>query len=159
MMEFMREGGYMMWVILAASLLILGLAAWAAVRTARLSGPNAVVETAIDAVLFWGVWVVVIGLLGTFLGIYQAAGVLEQFGEASPELIWGGIKVSLTTTVFGLLVFSVAALLWMGLRTRYRRAVGALGAVRVPPIAWRSSRSSSSTSTSMGSGGGRPNDD
>lgn len=129
MMEFMREGGFMMWVILAASLLILGLAAWAAVRTAKLSGPNVVVETAIDAVLFWGVWVVVIGLLGTFLGIYQAAGVLEMIGgAASPGLIWGGIKVSLTTTVFGLLVFSVAALLWMGLRTRYRRAVGALGA-------------------------------
>ena len=128
MMEFMHEGGYMMWVILAASLLILGLAAWAAVRTATLSGPNAMVETAIDAVLFWGVWVVVIGLLGTFVGIYQAAGALAMIGgAASAELVWGGIKVSLTTTVFGLLVFSVAALLWMGLRTRYRRVAGALG--------------------------------
>ncbi len=129
MMEFMREGGYMMWVILAASMLILGLAVWAAVRTTKLSGPNAVVETAIDAVLFWGVWVVVIGLLGTFVGIYQAAGVLEMVGgDASAGLIWGGIKVALTTTVFGLLVFSVAALLWMGLRTRYRRVVEVLGA-------------------------------
>lgn len=128
MMELMREGGYMMWVILAVSLLILGLATWAGARTAKLPGPNAMVETAIDAVLFWGVWVVVIGLLGTFLGIYQAAGVLAQFGDASPELIWGGIKVALTTTVFGLLVFSIAALLWMGLRTRYRRVVGELGA-------------------------------
>lgn len=133
MMELMYQGGYMMWVILAASLLILGLATWAGVRTAKLSGPNAVVETAIDAVLFWGVWVVVIGLLGTFVGIYQAASALEliggaQAGPASASLIWGGIKVALTTTVFGLLVFSVAALLWMGLRTRYRRVVGELGA-------------------------------
>jgi biopolymer transport protein ExbB/TolQ len=128
MMEIMREGGYMMWVILAASLLILGLSVWATVRTAKLSGPNAVLETAIDAVLFWGVWVVVIGLLGTFLGIYQAAGALEMIGgAASATLIWGGIKVSLTTTVFGLLVFSVAALLWMGLRARYRRVAGTLG--------------------------------
>lgn len=128
MMELMYQGGYMMWVILAATLLILSLAAWAGVRTAKLSGPNAVVETAIDAVLFWGVWVVVIGLLGTFVGIYQAAGVLETVGgAASAGLIWGGIKVSLTTTVFGLLVFSVAALLWMGLRTRYRRVAGTLG--------------------------------
>lgn len=129
MMDLIYQGGYMMWVILAASLLILGLAIWAGVRTAKLSGPNAMVETAIDAVLFWGVWVVVIGLLGTFVGIYQAASVLETVdGAASASLIWGGIKVALTTTVFGLLVFSVAALLWMGLRTRYRRAVGALGA-------------------------------
>ncbi|HSM08087.1 MAG TPA: MotA/TolQ/ExbB proton channel family protein, partial [Gemmatimonadota bacterium] len=68
----------------------------------------------IDAVLFWGVWVVVIGLLGTFVGIYQAAGALEMVGgAASASLIWGGIKVALTTTLFGLLVFSVAALLWM----------------------------------------------
>lgn len=129
MMELMNQGGYMMWVILAATLLILGLAVWAGVRTTRLSGPNAMVETAIDAVLFWGVWVVVIGLLGTFVGIYQAAGALEMVGgAASAGLIWGGIKVALTTTVFGLLVFSVAALLWMGLRTRYRRVAGALGA-------------------------------
>lgn len=129
MMDLMYQGGFMMWVILAATLLILGLAVWAGVRTAKLSGPNAMVETAIDAVLFWGVWVVVIGLLGTFVGIYQAASVLATVdGAASASLIWGGIKVALTTTVFGLLVFSVAALLWMGLRTRYRRAVGALGA-------------------------------
>jgi biopolymer transport protein ExbB/TolQ len=129
MMELMYQGGYMMWVILAASLLILGLATWAGVRTAKLSGPNAMVETAIDAVLFWGVWVVVIGLLGTFVGIYQAASVLETVGgPANASLIWGGIKVALTTTVFGLLVFSVAALLWIGLRTRYRRVASALSA-------------------------------
>src|SRR5690606_21547170 len=103
MMELMREGGYMMWLILAHGLLILGLGAWAGVRTGRVARRNVVVETAIDAILFWGVWAAVIGLLGTFVGIYQAAGVLEQFGGASAELIWGGIRVALTTTVFGLL--------------------------------------------------------
>lgn len=129
MMTFMQQGGYVMWLILAVGLLILGLAVWTGGRTSRLPSPDAVVEARIDAILFWGVWVVVIGLLGTFVGIYQAAGVIEQAGGASTSLIWGGIRLSLTTTVFGLLVFSIAALLWMGLRARYRRAVGLTAAM------------------------------
>lgn len=45
--------------------------------------------------------------------------------EVSAALVWGGIRVALTTTLFGLLVFATAALAWMGLRTRYRRSLAA----------------------------------
>jgi hypothetical protein len=123
MMQFMWQGGTLMWPILAAAVLALALFVWATVRTGHLSGPNALVEAGIDAILFWGVWAAVVGLLGTFFGIYQAAGAIEGAGAINPAIIWGGIKVALTTTVFGLLVFVVAALLWMGLRVRYRRRV------------------------------------
>lgn len=125
MMEFFRQGGLFMWPILVISIVIGVLAVWAFVRTRDLDGPDAVVETGIDAVLFWGVWVVVVGLLGTFTGIYLAAGVIEQAAAVSPAVIWSGIRVALTTTLFGLFVFCVAALMWLGLRVSYRRRVAA----------------------------------
>jgi hypothetical protein len=125
MMEFFKQGGFFMWPILFIAIAIGVLAVWAFVRTRDLDGPDAVVETGIDAVLFWGVWVVVVGLLGTFTGIYLAAGVIEQAAAVSPAVIWSGIRVALTTTLFGLFVSCVASLMWLGLRVSYRRRVAA----------------------------------
>jgi len=125
MMEFFKQGGFFMWPILFIPIVIGVLAVWAFVRTRDLDGPDAVVETGIDAVLFWGVWVVVVGLLGTFTGIYLAAGVIEQAAAVSPAVIWSGIRVALTTTLFGIFVFCVASLMWLGLRVSYRRRVAA----------------------------------
>ena len=122
-MNFMQEGGSVMWLILAISVLIGVLSVRGFVKISELTGRDAVIETGIDAILFWGVWVLVVGLLGTFLGTYQAATFIESAGQVSSTLVWGGIRVALTTTVFGLVVFSLAALVWMGLRTKYRRAV------------------------------------
>ena len=124
-MEFFKQGGFFMWPILFIPIVIGVLAVWAFVRTRDLDGPDAVVETGIDAVLFWGVWVVVVGLLGTFTGIYLAAGVIEQAAAVSPAVIWSGIRVALTTTLFGIFVFCVASLMWLGLRVSYRRRVAA----------------------------------
>lgn len=125
MSEFMRQGGFFMWPILVITFVVVVLAVWAFIRIRRIEGPDAVLETGIDAVLFWGVWVVIVGLLGTFGGIYQAAGFMEQAGAVNSAVVWGGIKVALTTTLFGLLVFAVAALIWFGLRLGYRRRVAA----------------------------------
>jgi biopolymer transport protein ExbB/TolQ len=122
MMELMWQGGYVMWVILAITILIAVLGVKSLLRTRELERPDPVLETSIDAILFWGVWVVVIGLLGTFVGIYQAAGAIMAAGQVGAALVWGGIRVALTPALFGLLVFANEALAWMGLRSRYRRA-------------------------------------
>ncbi len=120
-MRFMVEGGPFMWLLLVIGVLVLVLAVWAGSRLRRADGPDPMLETGIDAVLFWGGWGVVVGLLGTFVGIYQAAGAISRAGEVAPAVIWGGIRVALTTTLFGLLIFAVAGLIWMGLRVTYGR--------------------------------------
>jgi biopolymer transport protein ExbB/TolQ len=125
MVDFFQQGGFFMWPILIASIVILWLTIRTWSRTRDLDGPDAVVETGVDAVLFWGVWVLVVGLLGTFTGIYQAAGAIERAPAISPAMIWGGVRVALTTTVAGFLVLTVTALLWLGLRHVYRRKVAA----------------------------------
>lgn len=121
MTGFMAQGGFFMYPLLLVAVLIVALAVWAAVRLPRVEGADPVLETGIDATLFWGGWALLLGLLGTFGGIYQAAGAIERAGEVAPALAWGGVRVALTTTLFGLLIFAVAALLWFGLRTAYRR--------------------------------------
>ena len=123
MMEMMMDGGYMMWPLLAIALVVAGLAIKVGVQLRTQSGADPVIETGIDATLFWGGWALLLGLLGTFVGIYQAAGAISRAGEVSAALVWGGIKVALTTTLFGLTIFIVAALVWFGLRTWYRRSV------------------------------------
>jgi uncharacterized membrane protein len=115
-----------MWPMLLVTAIIVILAVWAVLRIRRAQGPDAVVETGIDAVLFWGAWVVVVGLLGTFVGIYLAAGFIEQAGSTNPSLVWGGIKVALIPTLFGLLVFSVESRQAVTTRRRYpTRSAGA----------------------------------
>ncbi len=121
MTDYIAAGGYMMYPLVVVGVLTLGLAAWSAYRLPAVSGPDPVLETGIDATLFWGGWALLLGLLGTFVGVYQAAGAIEAAGDVSASLVWGGIKVALTTTLFGLMIFTVAALLWFALRTWYRR--------------------------------------
>ena len=54
-----------------------------------------------------------VGVLGQLIGLYQAFSVLEGFEEAMGEaagegLIAGGLKVSLTTTLYGLVIYIVS---------------------------------------------------
>ncbi len=122
MPEWFQEGGVIMWPILVATLLAVALAllSWWRLRRAP-GGHDPVLETRIDAVLFWGGWAAVVGVLGTLVGIAQAAGAIVAVGNAPAGLVWGGIRVALVSTVAGLLVFALALLAWFGLRVRYRR--------------------------------------
>ncbi|NIP77757.1 MAG: hypothetical protein GWM90_00550 [Gemmatimonadetes bacterium] len=121
MSGFIAQGGFFMYPLLLIALVIGGLAIWTTVRLRRGSGPDPVLETGIDATLFWGGWAVLLGLLGTFGGVYQAAGHIQRAGEVAPALAWGGIRVALTTTLVGLAIFIVAGLIWFALRVGYRR--------------------------------------
>jgi hypothetical protein len=122
MMHYMRAGGVPMVPLVIIAFVVIGLTfrSWWRLRSNGGSSP-AVVETGIDAVLFWGVYAVVIGLLGTLIGIAQAASAIQAAGSVAAPVVWGGIQVALITVIFGLLIFSVALVLWFGLRMGYRR--------------------------------------
>jgi hypothetical protein len=123
MMEFFQEGGYMMWVIAAAALLMVSFAAQSVRRLVGMGGVAGAARatTHADAVLFWGAFALAAGFLGTAVGLYQAAWAVERAGAVEPTLVWGGIRLTLITTQFGLLVFLTALLLWFGLWFSARR--------------------------------------
>lgn len=111
----------MMWVIALAGALMFGSWLRGMARVVGGSG-RATAESAADGVLFWGSFAFIAGLLGTIVGIYQAARAVEAAGAVSTSVLWGGFKMTLITTQFGLIVLLLSALLWFGLVRLSRRS-------------------------------------
>jgi hypothetical protein len=120
MIDYIRAGGHIMYPLVGIAIVVAVLAIRSWLRMRRAGGNDALLETGIDAVLFWGAYGVVLGILGTLVGVAQAATAIQAAGAASTALVWGGIKVALHTTIFSLVVFSIASVLWFALRVRYR---------------------------------------
>jgi hypothetical protein len=57
-----------------------------------------------------GLLALAIGILGQLIGIYDAFSVFETT-EISSALLAGGLKVSLTTTLYGLLIYILSLVL------------------------------------------------
>lgn len=119
--ETFRAGGFIMWPLLAIALGVLVLAGRAAHALFVRAVPSERVEGWLAGLLFWGTMAVVLGAIGTFGGISQAAAAISAAGGASAALVWGAIRVALITLIFGLVTFFVAGLLWFALRQRYVR--------------------------------------
>ncbi len=47
----------------------------------------------------------VVGILGQLLGLFSAFSMIEAMNGISPAMLAGGLKVSLITTVYGLLIY------------------------------------------------------
>jgi hypothetical protein len=125
MMTFFREGGVMMYPLLLVTIVMIVLSVRAWLRL-RVGDPGrATAGTGIDAIVFWGAYAVVLGVLGTLVGVSIAAGAISRASEVSPAVIWSGIRVALSTTIYGLLVFAVSLLVWFALRVAHRRRLAA----------------------------------
>jgi hypothetical protein len=119
--DFWYQMGFMRYPLTLSLLIVIGLALLATGRLFRPCAlPDRYTKTWIDAILFWGGFAVICGVLGTLIGITIAAGYVESAGEITTPLLWGGIKVALSTTLFGFLILALAALLWFALQLRWR---------------------------------------
>lgn len=124
MIELFRTGGFMMWPMVLA-LVALVVAGTRAAHALVNRAPVAEVRSGADAVLFWGGFSAALGVLGTVVGLSQAALAIERAGSVSAALLWSGVRVTLTTTIFGLVILLLAMIIWYGLRTTARRYSGA----------------------------------
>ena len=82
-------------------------------------------DASVNGVLFWGVFAAVLGLLGQTVGIYTALTFIQQAADVSPIIMAEGFMVSFTSTLLGLLILTVASLVWYGLKSWGRRAARA----------------------------------
>ncbi|HKL20032.1 MAG TPA: MotA/TolQ/ExbB proton channel family protein [Halalkalibaculum sp.] len=62
-----------------------------------------------------GLFALVFGILAQLMGLYQAFSAIEMAGDISPAILMGGLKVSMITTIYGVIIFLISYLLWMGL--------------------------------------------
>ena len=64
-----------------------------------------------------GLFAFVLGMLGQFLGLFQAFNVISSGMEISPAIMAQGVKVSMVTSIYGMIIFLVSYLLWFALKT------------------------------------------
>lgn len=63
-----------------------------------------------------GLFAFIIGLLGQLIGLFSAFRAIElEAVEASPSLIAAGFKVSMITTIYGLIIYALSLGIWFGL--------------------------------------------
>jgi biopolymer transport protein ExbB/TolQ len=116
-----QTGGILMWplVLIALAVLFLSVRAGLLLRSGERSEA---VGGRLRAILFWGAMSVVLGVLGTAIGLVQMTQALHLLGHVEDRLVYGGIGAALVTSIFGLVIFTVSAILWFSLRQWQVRA-------------------------------------
>ncbi len=121
MTSFWLDMGFIRYPLGLSVLIIGALTIYSAVRLFEAEAEaDSVTKTWLDGILFWGGFSLVTGVLGTLVGIVVAAQSIEAAGTVSTSLVWGGVKVALYSSVFGILVLAMSALVWFGLQLRWR---------------------------------------
>lgn len=119
--ELWRSIGTIRWPLLFSAIMIVALTAWS---TWRLTGGRASGDPRtrawIDAILFWGGFAFVTGVLGTLIGVMVAASAVEAAGEVQAALAWGGIRVALGSSAVGAFILVLASLAWFPLQLCWR---------------------------------------
>jgi biopolymer transport protein ExbB/TolQ len=59
-----------------------------------------------------GLFALITGVLGQMMGLYMAFFAIERAADISPAIIMGGIKVSMISTIYGILIYLLSLVLW-----------------------------------------------
>jgi biopolymer transport protein ExbB/TolQ len=68
-----------------------------------------------------GLLAMILGILSTLVGLYNAFAAIEQVRDISPAMLAGGLKVSLITILYGMITYVISILIWLGLSWKARQ--------------------------------------
>lgn len=68
-----------------------------------------------------GIFAIVWGVFGQSIGLFSAFQAIEAAGDISPAMIYGGLKVSMITTLYGTFIFLFSWVLTIVLNNWSRR--------------------------------------
>ena len=60
-----------------------------------------------------GLFSVITGILGQLVGLYSAFSAIERAADISPTLIFGGLKVSMIVTIYGIVIYLISIAIWL----------------------------------------------
>ncbi|MBN1950672.1 MAG: MotA/TolQ/ExbB proton channel family protein [Bacteroidales bacterium] len=60
-----------------------------------------------------GLLALIIGILGQLIGLYMAFEHIEAAGDVSQAIVFGGVKVSMVTTLYGVFIYIASLITWM----------------------------------------------
>ena len=78
-------------------------------------------KSGLDLILLFGSLAIVTGILAQAIGLFQAFNIIQEAGDISPSLIYGGFKVSMITSLYGTFIFVFSLIFWGILREIYVR--------------------------------------
>ena len=111
-----QDLGFIRWPMTFSLLAVIVLSVWSiGSRAADLRQ-----KAWIDAILFWGGFAMVSCVLGTLVRLILAAQRIEAAGSIEPALLWGGIKIALLISAWGIMILCLAAISWFVLQLRWR---------------------------------------
>ena len=121
--EFHWMGGTLFMTVLSISLTI--IIATAILNIIRITKGNYDPENqflTIGDIKSIGVFAIVWGIFGQSIGLFSALQAIEAAADISPAMIYGGIKVSFITTLYGMFIFLIGWLITIFLNNWSRRA-------------------------------------
>ncbi len=62
-----------------------------------------------------GLFALVMGIFSQLIGLTNAFIALETAGDVSPSLVYGGLKISMITTLYGFSIYIISYVIWFGL--------------------------------------------
>jgi hypothetical protein len=74
-----------------------------------------------------GLFIFITGILGQLVGLVEAFKIIEEVGDISPSIMAGGLKVSMITTLYGMLIYLISILIWFVLDLWYHKTVNGEG--------------------------------
>jgi len=120
--EFHYMGGILFMSVLSLSLaIILATTLLNVLRLARGKYIPAKQLLSISDIKGVGIFAIVCGIFGQSIGLFSALQAIEEMGDISPAMIYGGLKVSFITTLYGMFIFLLSWLITLLLTNWSRR--------------------------------------
>lgn len=109
-------------LLVLMALVVLGLSVKKAIDLFGASGRGTEgLRRGLNAILFWGAISAVLGFLGQYSALYKSMMIISRAPVIDPALVSEGIAVSLLSTLMGLIILVLAAIVWFVLKTRLDR--------------------------------------
>ena len=87
----------------------LGVAHPETIERARVTLPQLFVEGGLHWMI--GIGALIFAIFGTLMGILQILNVVQMFGDVSPAVLCGGLKVTLIPTFYGFIVYFISLII------------------------------------------------
>ena len=84
-------------------------------------GNSAIEKNWLGYIKSLGLFALVLGMLGQFIGLFQAFEIIGSGMEISPAMMASGVKVSMVTSIYGMIIFLIAYVTWFILKTLVAR--------------------------------------
>ena len=121
MVNLFLMGGFFMWPLLILFIFVIAISIKKVLELfLKNTTSTPYTDKGINAILFWGGFSFILGVLAHFTGIYQAMEAIAAASDISPAIVAKGYAMSLITVLFGLITLLISAIMWFILRWRLK---------------------------------------